>query len=72
MNWIAYQNADRTQAGCTTEEQWHAQPSVHQRDVDGEPMQVVERFRADTYNQAMIHFHELMGYEPYVPMDDDP
>jgi hypothetical protein len=66
--YVILKNEDDTEQCCTTKENLEASP-ILKNDVDGRPMILVETFEAESWNAAMTHYHEVMGFEPYKPDD---
>ena len=67
QQYVIYKSHDGTSLGITSIESWNNQPSIHQVDLDGEKMDVVKVFSAESWEEAMEEYYLVNNLGKYIP-----
>jgi len=65
VRYVSLANESLTEVSCMPFSEFEKRNAFYSKDVDGNDMRVIEDFYAVSWEAAMQHHHELMGWEPY-------
>lgn len=69
--WKEEEKADEEDEGFLTYSAFMAESREYHLKFMGKNKKLIHRIEADTWAQAMTKYHELMGWAPYIPEEDD-